>query len=60
MQSPLNKARNMKKKKTILITGASNGIGAALAEEYASNGIFLAISGRDLGRLNMVAERSWT
>ncbi len=47
----------MKKKKTILITGASDGIGAALAEEYASNGIFLAISGRDLGRLNTVAER---
>ncbi len=44
-------------KKSILITGASNGIGAALAEEYASNGIFLSISGRNAERLNRVAEQ---
>ena len=47
----------MKAKKSILITGGSNGIGAALAEEYASNGNFLAISGRNAERLNAIAER---
>ena len=47
----------MEAKKSILITGGSNGIGAALAEEYASNGNFLAISGRNSERLNKIAER---
>lgn len=47
----------MEIKKSILITGASNGIGAALAEEFSSNGIFLAISGRNAERLNTIAER---
>ena len=47
----------MEAKKSILITGGSNGIGAALAEEYASNGNFLAISGRNAEQLNTIAER---
>lgn len=42
---------------SILITGASNGIGAALAEVYATPGKHLALSGRDLARLSAVAER---
>ncbi len=40
----------------VLITGASSGIGEALAREYARPGLFLALSGRDQGRLKDVAE----
>lgn len=42
--------------KTVLITGASSGIGAALAREYAMAGSRLALCGRDSDRLNAVAE----
>jgi short-subunit dehydrogenase len=41
--------------KSILITGASSGIGEALALEYAAPGIFLALTGRDAQRLEAVA-----
>ena len=40
----------------ILITGATSGIGEALAREYAEPGRFLALGGRDEGRLKDVAE----
>jgi len=40
---------------SILITGASSGIGAALAEEYAGPGVFLALTGRNEERLEAVA-----
>lgn len=40
---------------SILITGASSGIGAALALAYAAPGITLALSGRDATRVNEVA-----
>ena len=43
--------------KSILITGASSGIGEALAIEYAAPGISLALSGRDEDRLKSVAEQ---
>jgi len=41
---------------SILITGASSGIGEALARDYAGPGRFLALSGRDKSRLNDVAK----
>lgn len=41
--------------KTILITGASSGIGAALAQEYAGPGVVLHLGGRSLERLESVA-----
>lgn len=45
----------MKSPRTILITGASSGIGEALALEYAAPNVFLALTGRDAGRLETVA-----
>ena len=44
----------MKNPKSILITGASSGIGAALANEYAEPGIVLHLSGRNKGRLEAI------
>ncbi len=41
---------------TILITGASSGLGAALAEEYAVPGATLLLLGRSAERLRLVAE----
>ncbi|MBS4045963.1 MAG: SDR family NAD(P)-dependent oxidoreductase [Ferrovibrio sp.] len=40
----------------IVITGASSGIGQALAEFYARPGVLLALTGRDATRLEAVAE----
>lgn len=40
----------------IVITGASSGIGQALAELYARPGVLLALTGRDPARLAAVAE----
>jgi short-subunit dehydrogenase len=45
----------MKNPKTVLITGATSGIGAALAIEYAAPGVRLVLSGRDPERLAAVA-----
>lgn len=42
--------------RTILITGASNGLGAALARYYATPEVHLALIGRDLGRLEQICE----
>jgi len=47
----------MKHPKSILITGASSGIGEALALEYAGPGMHVALSGRDAERLQSVAQR---
>ncbi|MES2728809.1 MAG: SDR family NAD(P)-dependent oxidoreductase [Pseudomonadota bacterium] len=43
--------------KTILITGASSGIGQALALHYAQSGAILFLTGRDAGRLADVADQ---
>jgi short-subunit dehydrogenase len=45
----------MKKFSSIVITGASSGIGEALALDYARPGVSLALTGRDTGRLEAVA-----
>ena len=42
--------------KTAWITGASSGIGAALAREFASRGARVVLSGRDEARLHAVAK----
>ncbi len=41
---------------SILITGGSSGLGAALARTYAAPGVRLALTGRDAGRLGAVAQ----
>ncbi|MBP9997996.1 MAG: SDR family NAD(P)-dependent oxidoreductase [Bacteroidales bacterium] len=43
--------------RSVLITGASSGIGAAMAEEFASRGAALIITGRNEARLEEVKER---
>lgn len=45
----------MKNPKSILITGASSGIGEALALHYAAPGIALHLCGRDAARVDAVA-----
>lgn len=46
----------MQHPKVILITGATSGLGAALAEAYARPGICLALTGRNAERLKAVAD----
>jgi short-subunit dehydrogenase len=43
--------------RTIVITGASSGIGESLALSYARDGSCLGLLGRDIGRLDRTAER---
>lgn len=44
--------------RSLLITGASSGIGAALAEIYAAPGVTLRLIGRDPARLEAVARQA--
>ncbi len=48
----------MQNPRHILITGASSGIGAALAELYAASGVTLSLHGRDAKRLAAVADKA--
>ena len=43
--------------RSILLTGASSGLGAALAAAYAAPGVTLHLGGRDRGRLALVVDR---
>jgi NADP-dependent 3-hydroxy acid dehydrogenase YdfG len=45
----------MKTFSSIVLTGASSGIGEALALDYAAPGVALALTGRDPARLEAVA-----
>lgn len=45
----------MRNPRSVLITGASGGIGAALARAYAAPAMLLALTGRDSRRLQVVA-----
>jgi short-subunit dehydrogenase len=49
-------SRRVANPRVVLITGASSGIGAALALAYAAPGVTLALGGRDHVRLGRVAE----
>ena len=40
----------------VLVTGASSGIGAGLAEQFAIRGAIVSLNGRDEGRLGATAE----
>jgi len=44
-----------KNPRTVVITGASSGIGRSLALEYAAPGVVIGLLGRDAGRLDEVA-----
>ncbi len=52
----LRAAMNHRNPSSILITGASSGLGAALAIHYAKPGITLHLGGRDAERLGSIAE----
>lgn len=45
----------MRDPRSILITGASSGLGETMALDYARDGVLLALTGRDAGRLDAVA-----
>ncbi|HJO97027.1 MAG: SDR family NAD(P)-dependent oxidoreductase [Rhodospirillales bacterium] len=49
-------ARRYDPPRSILITGASSGLGEALAKAYAGPGVTLALSGRDAPRLEAAAK----
>ena len=50
----------MRDPRSILVTGASSGIGRALALAYAAPGVHLALLGRDAGRLEATARAART
>jgi NADP-dependent 3-hydroxy acid dehydrogenase YdfG len=58
LKKPLKRIKNtvMRNPKHIVITGASSGLGEALALRYAAPGIVLGLTGRDEMRLHAVAQ----
>lgn len=57
MDSMLRRGDGMGGGKTVLITGASTGIGRALAEQFAQNGFALLLTARNPNTLAQAAER---
>lgn len=55
MQSTISTKRQIESPRSVLITGASSGIGAELARQYAAPGVFLYLTGRNANRLAKVA-----
>ena len=47
---------NSYKNKTVLVTGASSGIGLAMAHELSNRGANVILTARSTEKLNMVAE----
>jgi len=58
--SPQASRRSWQQPSTILITGATGGIGAALARSYAQPGRMLILHGRDAARLASLTQECET
>ncbi|WP_374295555.1 SDR family oxidoreductase [Sphingomonas sp.] len=56
-KDPSRKDPSRKDPITVVITGASSGIGAATAEAFAAKGAHLVLAARNKGALDLVAER---
>jgi short-subunit dehydrogenase len=55
MTAPAVREHQRRRVRNIVITGASSGLGAALAKNYAAEGVMLCLVGRDRSRLDEVA-----
>ncbi len=53
----IGRSEKMENPRTIVITGASSGIGAGLARYYSKKGVLLALTGRNLERLTIEAKK---
>ena len=52
----LKEQKPIQSPRSVLITGATSGIGAELARQYAAPGVFLYLTGRDGARLNKITQ----
>ena len=53
----IGRSEKMENPRTIVITGASSGIGAGLARYYSKKGVLLALTGRNMERLTIEAKK---